>query len=81
MDVDPSDGAGRSSFLVYFRPKAGLNSKSLNILQIAKDLTLHYKNVTEIFKVRPNKLRVTVSDLKQANDIARDVAIPLNIDT
>ena len=55
---------------VYLRPKAGPKSKSLSILQISKDLTSHYKAVTEISKIRPNKLRVVVNDLKEANDIA-----------
>lgn len=56
--------------VVYFRPKAVPKAKSLNIIQISKDLTSHYKGVIEISKVRPNKLRVVVNDLKQANDIA-----------
>ena len=53
-------------WVVFFRPKG----KALNIMQISKDLVKHFSAVTEIFKVRPNKLRVTVSCLKQANAIA-----------
>ena len=63
------DGA-QGSYTVYFRPKAGPKSKKLNLLQISKDLTKEYKGVTEISKVRPNKLRVVVGNLKEANDIA-----------
>ncbi|XP_055543317.1 uncharacterized protein LOC129728874 [Wyeomyia smithii] len=59
----PDDSSG--PWTVYFRPK----SKPLNIIQISKDLVKQYKAVTEIFKVRPNKLRVRVSDLTQANAI------------
>lgn len=56
-------------FVVYFRPKAGTNSKSLNIIQISKDLTSRFKTITEISKIRFNKLRVIVNDVEQANNI------------
>ncbi|XP_055549966.1 uncharacterized protein LOC129732771 [Wyeomyia smithii] len=58
------------SFVVYFRPKIGPKSKPLNIIQISKDLESHFKSIIEISKVRPNKLRVVVKDLTQANKIA-----------
>ena len=50
---------------VFFRPKV----KALNTMQICKDLA-RFTAVTEITKVRPNKLRVLVSDLKQSNELA-----------
>lgn len=53
-------------WVVYFQPK----SKPLNVVQISRDLTKRFSAVTEITKVRHNKLRVVVSSLKQANEIA-----------
>ena len=38
----------------------------MNVIQISRDLTKRYSAVTDICKVRPNKLRVSVADLKQA---------------
>ena len=58
--------ASKGPFVVYFRPI----KKPLNIIQIGKDLAKQFSDVTEITKVRPNKLRVVVSSLKQANAIA-----------
>ena len=52
--------------MVFFRSKG----KPLNIIQISRDLTKRYSAVTDITKVRPNKLRVSVANLKQANEIA-----------
>ena len=59
------DGA-KGPWVVFFRPKA----KALNCMQISRDLAKQFPTVTEILKVRPNKLRVTAQSLKQANDIA-----------
>ena len=53
-------------WVVFFRPKV----KKLNILQISRDLTKRYPAVSEITKVRPDKVRVSVGDRKQANEIA-----------
>ena len=64
VKVYPEGSTG--PWVVFFRPKG----KALNIMQISKDLAKHFSAVTEIFKVRPDKLRVTVSCLKQANAIA-----------
>ena len=36
-------------------------------MQISRDLTARYSAVTDISKVRANKLRVSVANLKQAN--------------
>ena len=52
-------------WMVFFRPKG----KPLNVIQISRDLTKRFSAVTEISKVKPNKLRVSVSSLKQANEI------------
>lgn len=60
----PNDSTG--PWVVYFQPK----KKPLNVVQIADDLTKRFSAVTEITKVRHNKLRVVVSNLKQANEIA-----------
>lgn len=54
--------------MVYFRPKA--NGKRLNIKQISKDLTKRFSSVTDIVPVSTSKLRVSVGDRKQANEIA-----------
>lgn len=59
----PEDSKG--PWVVFFRPK----QKPLNIPRISKDLTTHFSAVTDILKVTPNKLRVTVDDRKQANRI------------
>ena len=55
----------RGPFIVFFRPI----KKPLNVIQIGKDLAKQFSDVTEITKVRPNKLRVVVKSLKQANAI------------
>ncbi|XP_058814398.1 uncharacterized protein LOC131678340 [Topomyia yanbarensis] len=52
-------------WVVYFRPK----NKPLNSITVARELTKRYSAVTEIKKVQSDKLRVVVTDLKQANDI------------
>ena len=49
--------ASKGPFVVFFRPI----KKPLNIIQIGKDLAKQFAAVTEITKVRPNKLRVVVS--------------------
>ena len=41
----------------------------MNVIQLSRDLTTRYSAVTDITKVRPNKLRVSVASLKQANEI------------
>ena len=53
-------------WVVFFRPKG----KPLNVLQISRDLTKRFSAVSDITKVRPNRLRVSVTSLKQANEIA-----------
>ena len=53
-------------WVVFFRPKG----KPLNVLQISRDLTKRFSAVSDITKVRPNRLRVSVTNLKQANGIA-----------
>ena len=53
-------------WVVFFRPKG----KPLNILQISRDLVKRFSAVSDITKVRPNRLRVSVGSLKQANEIA-----------
>lgn len=59
----PDDSKG--PWVVFFRPK----QKPLNINQIEKDLFKRYSSVTDILKVRPDKLRVTVGNRRQANEI------------
>ena len=59
----PMDFAG--PFYVFFRSKG----KPLNVLQISRDLSRLYSAVTRIEKIG-GKLRVTVGNAKQANDIA-----------
>ena len=61
----PDDSIG--PYVVFFRPI----KKPLNTIQIGKDLAKQFSDVTEITKVRPNKLRVIVNSLKQANQIAK----------
>lgn len=56
----------KGPFLVFFRPKG----KSLNKLQIQKDLMKSFRSITEITSPSRNKLRVTVSDRDEANRIA-----------
>ena len=60
----PSDFAG--PFTVFFRSKG----KKLNVLQITRDLKRLFSAVTLIEKVG-NKVRVSVGNAKQANEIAR----------
>ena len=60
----PNDFKG--PFYVFFRSKG----KPLNVLQISRDLRRLYSAVTLIEKVG-SKLRVSVANAKQANDIAR----------
>ncbi|XP_055633350.1 uncharacterized protein LOC129773729 [Toxorhynchites rutilus septentrionalis] len=67
--VYPEDAPGTGPWVVFFRPKP--NGKGLNVIQIMKDLTRD-TSVEEIFKVRPNKLRVVVSERKDANEIVAD---------
>lgn len=59
----PPDFGG--PYVVFFRPKG----KRLNISQISKDLEKRYSSVTTIDMVGSGKLRVTVGDRKQANEI------------
>ena len=63
----PSDFAG--PFYVFFRSK-GEKGKPLNVLQITRDLKRLFSAVTLIEKVG-NKVRVSVGNAKQANEIAR----------
>ncbi|XP_058833788.1 uncharacterized protein LOC131691425 [Topomyia yanbarensis] len=53
-------------WVVYFRT----GEKPVNILKLSRDLTANYPAVTQITRVRANKIRVLVSDLGQANAIA-----------
>ena len=41
----------------------------MNVIQISRDLTKRFSAVTDITKVRPNKLQISVASLKQANEI------------
>lgn len=59
----PSDSSG--PYVVFFRPKG----KRLNISQISKGLEKRFSSVTTIDMVGSSKLRVTVRDCKQANEI------------
>lgn len=59
----PPDSGG--PFVVFFRSKG----KRLNTIQISKDLTKRFSSVVAIDTVGSGKLRVTVSDRKQANEI------------
>lgn len=59
----PDDSKG--PWVVFFRPK----KKPLNIKQIEKDLFKRFSSVIDILRVRPDKLRVNVGNLKQANEI------------
>lgn len=52
-------------FVVFFRPKG----KKLNTSQISKDLAKRFSSLIRIDTVGTSKLRVTVSDRKQANEI------------
>ncbi|XP_055634005.1 uncharacterized protein LOC129774314 [Toxorhynchites rutilus septentrionalis] len=69
VKVYPEDAPGTGPWVVFFRPKP--NGKALRVMQIAKDLA-RYTSVSEISKVRPNKLRVVVNDRKDANKIVVD---------
>ena len=60
------DGPG-NRWVVYFRPK----DKPLRVTQISKDLN-RYSSVLEIMKVGRDKLRVILSDRKQANLVVID---------
>lgn len=55
----------KGPWVVYFRPK----KKPLNVLQIAKDLNRRFSAVRDIDKIPPNRLRVVVTNRKQANEI------------
>lgn len=55
----------KGPWVVYFRPK----KKPLNVLQIAKDLNRRFSAVQDIDKIPPNRLRVVVTNRKQANEI------------
>lgn len=55
----------KGPWVVYFRPK----KKPLNVLQISKDLTKRFSAVRDIEKIPPNRLRVVVTNRKQANEI------------
>ncbi|XP_055618733.1 uncharacterized protein LOC129763562 [Toxorhynchites rutilus septentrionalis] len=70
VKVYPDDALGAGPWVVFFRPKP--KGKSINVIQVSKDLARLYSSVVEISKVRPNKLRVVVSDRKHANAIVID---------
>ena len=55
-------------WVVYFRPKP--NGKRLNLISIARDLRSGYPSISQIERVSPNKMRVIVGSLKEANAIA-----------
>ncbi|XP_062704882.1 uncharacterized protein LOC134287222 [Aedes albopictus] len=59
----PPDFGG--PYVVFFRPKG----KRLNTVQISKDLTKRFSSVIAIDMVGTGKLRVSVGDRKQANEI------------
>ena len=56
-------------WVVYFRPKP--NGKRLNAIAIARDLQNGFPSVSNIQKVRPDKMRAVVGNLKEANAIVR----------
>lgn len=58
----------RNEWVVFFRPKC----KALNTVRIASDLMKHYSGVNEIRKLNKNKLRVSVNNAEQANQIVCD---------
>jgi Zn finger protein HypA/HybF involved in hydrogenase expression len=60
----PDDSTG--PWVVYFQPK----TKPLNVVQISADLTRRYSAISHISMIRKNKMCVTVTSLKQANEIA-----------
>jgi hypothetical protein len=66
----PENATRSGPWVVFFRPKP--NGKALKVAQIAKDLARFYSSLSEITKVRPNKLRAVVTDRKQANAIVLD---------
>jgi hypothetical protein len=66
LKVYPENAAQAGPWVVFFRPKP--NGKPLNVIQISRDLA-KWTSVTEITKVRPNKLRAVVANLKAANEI------------
>ena len=56
-------------WVVYFRPKP--NGKRLNVVSISRDLEKGFPSVSHIIRVRPDKLKVVVGSLKEANAIVR----------
>ena len=55
-------------WVVFFRPK----NKPLRVMQICKTLKKDYTSLTEIFKVKTDKLKATFSDPRQANAVVQD---------
>ena len=56
-------------WVVYFRPKA--NGKPVNLRNISRDLENGFPSVSLIHRVNPDKVRVVVGNLKEANSIVR----------
>jgi len=65
LKVYPDGSTG--PWVVFFRSK----NKPLNVISITRDLERNFPSVTEICKVRPNKLRVVVTNPKHANEIVK----------
>uniref|UniRef100_A0A2M4BP83 Putative loner n=1 Tax=Anopheles marajoara TaxID=58244 RepID=A0A2M4BP83_9DIPT len=60
--------SGKGPYTVFIMPREA----PLDTLAITRALTAKYKSVTDVFRVKPNKLQVTVGDRMQANAIAAD---------
>lgn len=61
------EGPGKE-WVVFFRPKR----KPLNAMRISEDLLKRYPGVTNVTKLHRNKIRVTTSNPKEANEIVVD---------
>ena len=68
-------------WVVYFRPKPNTPNrpkpKRVNIVNISRDLANGFPSVSEIKRVNPDKVRVVVGNLKEANAIVRCEKITL----
>ena len=60
----------RGDFRVFMMP----GKSELNLVAITASLHKSYPAVTDVFRVRTNRIRITVSDRMQANAIAADNA-------
>uniref|UniRef100_A0A2M4CWR8 Uncharacterized protein n=1 Tax=Anopheles darlingi TaxID=43151 RepID=A0A2M4CWR8_ANODA len=62
--------SGKGPFTVFIMPR----EVPLDTLAITRALKAAYKSVSDVFRVKPNKLQVTVGDRMQANAIVADQA-------